>query len=247
MSLYLSNKSQRVTDVQLGDVKTPEPTRLWKPLPHLDFVSMIRSAIERQGFNVTKQEFGIQDGKKDEQIIPGAKMFGLMTVENGIQTEGYKMAVGFRNSHDQSLAAGVFLGSNVMICDNLCYSGDIHVIRKHLHGNMNSINHTLRRSFERLGEYGVKQDNTFRQMQLTTFNDVNFHNLVCQCVLTDVFSPSKVGKVLKQWHEPNHAVFQKRNLWSAFNAVTEVAKETSTFTMPERMKTLHTICSHQLN
>jgi hypothetical protein len=39
--------------------------------------------------------------------------------------------VGIRNSHDKAFAAGIIAGAQVLVCDNLCFSGEILLARKH--------------------------------------------------------------------------------------------------------------------
>ena len=43
--------------------------------------------------------------------------------------------VGFRNSHDKSMVAGICAGARVFVCDNLAFSGDFSEKRKHTPGN----------------------------------------------------------------------------------------------------------------
>ena len=40
----------------------------------------------------------------------------------------------------------------------------------------------------------------------------------------NVITPHQMPKVHTNWHKPRHEAFAPRNLWSAYNAVTEVFK-----------------------
>jgi len=51
-------------------------------------------------------------------------------------------------------------------------------------------------------------------------------------------TPRQIPLILKQWREPQHEVFQSRNLWSLFNAFTEVAKG-NLIELPKRTERLH--------
>jgi hypothetical protein len=44
---------------------------------------------------------------------------------------GYTNMVGLRNSHDRKFPVGVSFGSRTFVCDNLAFSGDHAIKRKH--------------------------------------------------------------------------------------------------------------------
>ena len=50
---------------------------------------------------------------------------------------------------------------------------------------------------------------------------------------------------MKEWRQPRHDDFKPRTVWSLFNAFTEVAKETSLFSLPKRTITLHGLMDSQ--
>src|SRR2546428_11554396 len=58
-------------------------------------------------------------------------MFGVLTCANGHGSEDFALAIGIRNSMDRSLAVGLLAGSKVFLCDNLAFSGEARVSRKH--------------------------------------------------------------------------------------------------------------------
>ena len=39
--------------------------------------------------------------------------------------------VGVRNSHDKSFPAGLVIGASIFVCDNLSFSGEVKLARKH--------------------------------------------------------------------------------------------------------------------
>ena len=57
--------------------------------------------------------------------------FGLLEVANCQQTEDYAYVLGLRNSHDKRFPAGLAVGASVFVCDNLSFSGEIKIGRKH--------------------------------------------------------------------------------------------------------------------
>ena len=61
----------------------------------------------------------------------GLRYFGLMEVANCQQTQDYAYVLGLRNSHDKRFPAGLAVGASVFVCDNLSFSGEIKIARKH--------------------------------------------------------------------------------------------------------------------
>src|SRR5262249_51585397 len=61
----------------------------------------------------------------------GQRYFGLMEVRNGSNADDFGLVVGLRNSHDKSFPAALALGSRVFVCDNLAFSGEVKLSRKH--------------------------------------------------------------------------------------------------------------------
>ena len=61
----------------------------------------------------------------------GARYFGLLEVHNGSTDRDYGLVVGLRNSHDKSFPAAIALGAAVFCCDNLSFSSEVTLARRH--------------------------------------------------------------------------------------------------------------------
>jgi hypothetical protein len=55
----------------------------------------------------------------------------LLLNEEFSLAQSYKYMLGFRHGNRLNMCTGVVLGVSVMVCDNLCFSGEIEVKRKH--------------------------------------------------------------------------------------------------------------------
>tara|TARA_R110000824_G_scaffold48078_1_gene135985 strand:- start:16125 stop:17039 length:915 start_codon:yes stop_codon:yes gene_type:complete len=55
----------------------------------------------------------------------------LLLNEEFSLAQTYKYMLGFRHGNRLNMCTGVVLGVSVMVCDNLCFSGEIEVKRKH--------------------------------------------------------------------------------------------------------------------
>jgi hypothetical protein len=57
-------------------------------------------------------------------------MFGVTKITiPGILDAEAQLAIGFRNSHDKSMAVRIAVGASVMVCDNMLITGDINIRR----------------------------------------------------------------------------------------------------------------------
>jgi hypothetical protein len=85
----------------------------------------------------------------------------------------------------------------VFCCDNLAFSGEVTMHRKH----------TV---------------NVFRDLP-----PAHAHHLIVEAIRANVLPASRLPKVLGAWEEPKHEEFRSRTAWSLMNAFTEVQKGVS--------------------
>ena len=119
-----------ISRTALADVATPEPTKTWTPVPHHEVVDAVEDCVKGVGFKFRNRG---RDKFKLAMAPTGSKMFGVCDILiPGIDDdEDYGYSVGFRNSHNKTLALQVVLGQRVFVCDNLMMVGDIKVRREH--------------------------------------------------------------------------------------------------------------------
>ena len=100
----------------------------------------------------------------------GARYFGLLQVA-GQDAEGdFGLVVGLRNSHDKVFPAGLVVGALVFVCDNLSFSGEIKLARKHTAHVERDLPQLIDRAVGQLGDLRRTQDtrfSTYRQHELT--------------------------------------------------------------------------------
>ena len=121
--LMLHTGAQTVELAQMGLVQTPERTDTWVPIAHDRFLGGVIEQLQAAHMNIVSRAHGL--------TRDGARYFGLLQVVNGTNHNDYGMVVGVRNSHDKSFPAGLVVGASVFVCDNLSFSGEIKLARKH--------------------------------------------------------------------------------------------------------------------
>lgn len=229
-NLHLHCGSHKVNREQVLEVPTPHRTNTWVPIPHSVLLDQVVNTLKGQGMNVVNEAHGLW---KD-----GVRYFGLFQVTNGIQNEDYSLVVGVRNSHDKSFSAGLVLGASVFVCDNLSFSGEIKLARKHTVYIERDLPQLVNKAVEMLSGMRRTQDQRLSAYKRTELNEIQTHDLLVRAVDASVLPITKLPDVLKEWRYPSHPDFTEKTGWRLFNAFTEVLKG-QLDTLPRRSLALH--------
>lgn len=213
---------------QLRDVTMPEATKTWTPVAHDKIVDSVKGALVAGGARIDKEEHSLYHD--------GDRYFGLLHLSDN--NDGDNTVVGIRNSHDRTFSAGLSLGSRVFVCDNLAFSGDVVVARKHTRFIGRDLQRLICDAVGKLADLRVKQETRFDAYKGCDLTDIEAHDLMIRALLARVVSGEQVTKVVGQWLKPEHEDFLPRNVWSLFNDFTEVLKGTAPMAAVKRTMTL---------
>mgnify|MGYP003610685631 CR=1 FL=1 len=147
--------------------------------------------------------------------------------------------VGIRNSHDMTYPAGLVAGTRVFVCDNLAFSGEVRISRKHTRFAERDLRHLTARAVGQLGDKFRGLDQRVQAYQQAAVSDRQAHDIIIRAVDCAAITPAQIPGVLSQWRRPDHEAFATRNAWSLFNAFTEVHKGINPHTALRRGEALH--------
>ena len=232
-SLILHCGAQAVPRVEVERVTTPRPTETWQPIPHVTLISEVESALRSTGLKIGNQVHSLtQDG---------ARYFGLAEVHNGHDADDYAMVVGIRNSHDKSFPVGLLAGTNILICDNLAFSGEVKISRKHTSRLLDDLPGLVASGVGRLYELFGHQSQRIEAYKNTKIRDKTAHDLVIRAVDVGACTNRMIPAIVNEWREPRHPeAFTDRTAWSLFNAFTETLKGNLP-ELPKRTQALHAL------
>ena len=229
-NLVLHCGAQAVERTALDSVVTPVATATWQPIPHLRLVEQVELALTSCRFHVVNQAHSLS--------ADGSRYFGLMQIRNGRKEADYAWVLGLRNSHDKSFPAGIVAGTQVFVCDNLSFGGEVKFARKHTRFIQRDLPFIVARAIARLGEKWQTQERRIAVYKDRLLNDSEAHDLLVRALLIGAIGSRTVLPVLDQWRNTVHNEFAPRTVWRLFNAFTETLKGDNLMFLPKRTEAL---------
>jgi hypothetical protein len=237
LNLMTHAGAEKLERGQLLQFKAPESTRSFHPIPHAEFANIVQDALEAQDFR-----FGDEAHAVGRQ---GNHYFGMAELRYSDSQADYALVAGWRSSYDKTLSAGFTVGSQVFVCDNLAFNGENTIGRKHTTNIM--------RDFPVMMTEAVAGVIGTRDRQIARFNaykeyrvsDREADQIVIDLYRNEVIPARMIGPVIDEFDRPSHAEFLdegRRTIWTLFNGVTEVLKESSIWSLPKRTTVLHNVC-----
>ena len=212
-------------------VPTPPPQGIWHPIPHMQLIDTVRGAMQRGGLTIEQEVHALGN--------EGQRYFGLLEVRG---TQDYSLIIGLRNAHDKKFVAGLVIGSGVFVCDNLAFSGEVVIGRRHTTHINSDLPRLVHSAVGRVFDMKQTQETrlqAYKEQELKTFTS---DHLLVEMLRAKIISGSQIPKVLEAYERPeqgNSAFGNKMTAWRLFNATTEVLKGSNVFTLPRRTQALH--------
>lgn len=234
-STLLGKKFNRM---DVFNVPVPAATETWQPIPHHYLINELESWVKGAGFEIRKETHALAH--------EGARYFGVFDLVNGHNQPDYGLSVGVRNSHDMRFPAGLCVGSRVFVCDNLAFSGEITLARKHTRWILRDLTRLCATAFGKVGELRQLQGKRIETYKGFALDDRDAHDLLIKAVDCRVIPNADVPHVLAEYRAPRHDEFKARNAWSLFNAFTEIAKEGNVMELSGRTQRLHGLLDNRV-
>jgi len=215
-----------ITREELALVPTPADTKTHHPVPHALVPDIIDNLVDQRGwaFAETEERYKFSISKD------GAKMFGVTKVaipDVRVDELGeFQMAIGFRNSHDKTFALRLAIGTDVFVCDNLMFTGDLQVRR--IHTCRIDPWDAMNQGFDMIPGAAnnlAKWFGELRELQVTENDGVA---ILAECVerkALPIFSFMEARtNFLKAYAGDNETILHGDTMWGVYQAVTEQFK-----------------------
>jgi hypothetical protein len=226
-SAVVTGHGTHVTVKELAKIKTPQATDSWKPIPHVEVPQIITQMVKQNGWSF----IGKDDPFQLTLSKDNAKLFGVCKVEiPGLEKDNdFQLAIGFRNSHDKTLALRIAVGSHVMVCSNLMLTGDIQVRRIHtLHIDVEEAVTTAFQAIPDAAKKLFAWMDHMRTVKISEESGVAFlaDAVEVKALAVPDFMPARES-YLKAYRDENPAIAYGNTIWAAYQAVTEQYKDRS--------------------
>ncbi|MCE5278848.1 MAG: DUF932 domain-containing protein [Planctomycetaceae bacterium] len=233
LNLCLHCGSRHVERDQIERCPTPTRTDTWVPIPHFRLLEQVEATLTGAGLKIVNQAHAMPHD--------GLRYFGLMQVTNGHSHQDYGMVLGLRNSHDKSFPASLAVGSGVFVCDNMAFSAEVVIARRHTVFIERDLPGLVAGAVGRLGDLRQQQDDRIEAYKATKVTHTRAHDMIVRAVDARVVPVTAVPEVLQEWRRPRHAEFAQggQTAWRLFNAFTEAVKGRNLEALPRRTQALH--------
>jgi|TARA_R110002051_G_scaffold32588_1_gene73628 hypothetical protein len=219
---------------QLELVSTPAATSTHTPIAHSLLADRTRDALGRAGFEITQEEHALARG--------GLRYFGGFALKGeSIEGSDRKLVLGLRNAHDKSFAASVCIGNQMLVCDNLCFSSDVKLSRRHTVNILRDLNTVLSSAVSRVVSHWTDMGKRIDAYKGSELSKERASDLVVDLAEMGAFPARSVYKAVQEFRNPRHEEFKGGTLWTLYNGVTEHLKGGDLTKLPQRTMTTQSL------
>ena len=223
-----------VSREELVSVRTPDATDSFTPIPHSFLVEQTMQALERSGYSVTEEKHAL--GRFGQRYFGGFQIAGP-----DINSSERKLVLGLRNSHDKAFAASICIGNRMIVCENLCFSSDVKLARRHTVNIIRDIPRVLSEAIGRLLSHWTDMETRISRYQNTEIGFDQACALAVQLAEAKALPARDVFPVTQEFKAPRHPEFNSPTLWNLYNSVTENLKGSDLTKLPARTMVMQSI------
>jgi hypothetical protein len=221
ISTLLSHRGGRdVLRDELVAIPTPPPTDTWFPIPHSQVLDAVADTLRGAGFQIRQTRLSISHG--------GSRFFGTLDLTHRVSdvAAGVTLAVGLRNSTDKSFPIGFCCGTRVFVCDNLAFTSEIVVSKKHTRFGEERYLEGIGRAVSGLHQYREAAGAWIGCLQNWNLSDDAANSYLLQAYEQNVIGARLLPLVIKEWRQPKFDEYRPRTGWSLWNCFTGVLSHT---------------------
>lgn len=196
-------------------IKAPEATKTWHPIPHGDLLDMVLEKMSGRGLKVETKEFALAND--------GAQMFSVFNLSQQ-GNKDFTLALGLRNSIDKTLPAGLCAGSRVFVCDNLAFSAQVVLGRKHTTNILRDLPQLVDGALNDLKVFYGDQDVLFQKWKEHTITVERASDVIMRMAEAKNIPSHNMLDVRKEFITPRFKEFDGQTVWGLYNAATTVMR-----------------------
>ena len=215
--------AREVAREELATIEAPPPTKTWYPIAHRAVLDSVSATLEGAGFQIRQSRLSLSHGD--------ARFFGTLDLATPI-SDGVSLAVGIRNSTDQSFPIGFCCGQRVFVCDNLAFTSEIVVSKKHTRFGQERYLEGLAGAVASLDQYRQSAACWIKLLQEYQLAEDAANSYLLQAYERQIIGARMLPLVIREWREPSRDEYRPRTAYSLFNCFTAVLGRERQFRYP---------------
>jgi len=205
---------RKVSLAELGACRVPEslgPRHC--PVPHLALVELLREQAERAGLKVAKEEHALTQGN--------STYFGVFDLSEG---GDWGISLGLRNNHSRRFSAALAYGQRVFVCDNLAFSGEHKVFRRHTREILRDMGLEMGEALSQVENVREKMNKRVAAYSARELVAPEMARLCSELVKREAIPERAWPKIFLEWggHRLATGAAGDPSAWGFYNAVTQV-------------------------
>lgn len=216
-TLVLHRGAQAVTPEQLREYRAPEPQGRWHPIPHSRVLDVVSDTLTNSGYAIKSMKLGVTPN--------GMRFFGTLDLATPLHGGGVSLAVGIRNSNDQTFPISFCAGNRVFCCDNLSFHSELMVSRKHTTHGARRFTEAIARAVGELSSFKDMEGERIRRFMNYELSDEQADSLILRSFERGLIGHRDLATVIKEWRTPSFPEFESRTTWSLLNAFTSALRD----------------------
>lgn len=202
------------TKEEIAAVPLPVQTRSYMPVGHRELRDELVSRFKAVGRDVMDEGYHM---RKDGNILLGM----VLLKPKNEKEEKMPLTALLRNSYDKSWSAGVALGPSVTYCLNMCISGsDVTYLRKHTKNVWRDLGGILDQAIGSSEDRYLERMEEVERLEQLPVSEESGYEVLGRLAGMEILKPRMFSSAMREWKKPRFPVFEERNAWSLYNAVT---------------------------
>lgn len=228
---------------KLKDPKQRSSTHV--PIRHDYFVDLAKGVLDAAGYKIDREEYALHRVFGKNKMTTD-NLFGVLELTSSINS-GMSRLVGIRNSSSMHFKAQFGCGNRVFVCDNLCFSAEIVVGRRHTLHILRDLPELMKDAVEGMNREFIKSEKRVDVYKGTPLPAYCVHDIAMLAMDAGAMPSSLLKTWMEVYRNPQHEEFRREDCWGLQNAFTEVAKRWNFPVMQERTQKLITVIDRAID
>lgn len=213
--LNLHSGGHLVSRQTLDQIRPPDGTATWKPVAHAKVFDTVAECLTGAGYVIKDEKHAV--------ARDGHRYFATLDLATPL-SDGVALAVGVRNSTDQSFPLSFCAGSRVFVCSNLAFKAELLVKRKHTRFGELRFSNAIAGAVQNLAAFKESESLRIDRLKSLELSDDQALAFIVRSMERNVIASTSIPKILHEWRNPSHdyGTGDKPTAWRLMNAYTTV-------------------------